>query len=104
VVEQGRARGLALGLLRPISLYPFPVERLRELSRTARKFLVVELSTGQMVDDVRLAVDGRCPVEFYGRVGGNVPSAEEVLAELGLPTSHQPLVTSHGTEEVQVYA
>ena len=104
VVEQGRARGLALGLLRPISLYPFPVERLRELSRTARRLLVVELSTGQLVEDVRLAVEGRCPVEFYGRVGGNVPSAEEVLAELGLPTSHQPLVTSHGTEEVQVYA
>jgi hypothetical protein len=57
-----------------------------------------------LVEDVRLAVEGRCPVEFYGRVGGNVPSAEEVLAELGLPTSHQPLVTSHGTEEVQVYA
>ena len=104
VVEQGRARGLALGLLRPISLYPFPIERLRELSRTARRLLVVELSTGQLVEDVRLAVEGRCPVEFYGRVGGNVPSAEEVLAELGLPTSHQPLVTSHGTEEVQVYA
>jgi pyruvate/2-oxoacid:ferredoxin oxidoreductase alpha subunit len=79
VVEQGRARGLALGLLRPITLYPFPGERLRELSRTARQFLVVELSTGQMVEDVRLALEGRRPVEFYGRVGGNVPSAEEVL-------------------------
>ena len=79
VVEQGRARGLSLGLLRPISLYPFPVERLRELSRTARRFLVVELSTGQLVEDVRLAVEGRRPVEFYGRAGGNVPTAEEVL-------------------------
>jgi len=79
VVEQGRARGLALGLLRPITLYPFPGERLRQLSRTARRFLVVELSTGQLVEDVRLALEGRRPVEFYGRVGGNVPSAEEVL-------------------------
>src|ERR1035441_1233279 len=79
VVEQGRARGLALGLLRPITLYPFPGKRLRELSRTARQFLLVELSTGQMVEDVRLALEGRRPVEFYGRVGGNVPSAEEVL-------------------------
>ena len=79
VVEQGRARGLSLGLLRPISLYPFPAERLRELSRTARQLMVVELSTGQLVEDVRLSVEGRCPVEFYGRSGGNVPSAEEVL-------------------------
>ena len=79
MVEQGRAQGLALGLLRPITLYPFPVEHLRQLSRRARKFLVVELSTGQLVEDVRLALEGRCPVEFYGRTGGNVPSAEEVL-------------------------
>ena len=79
VVELGRARGMALGLLRPISLYPFPTERLRELSRTARRFMVVELSTGQLIEDVRLAVEGRRPVEFYSRVGGNVPSAEEVL-------------------------
>lgn len=79
VVEEGRARGLPLGLLRPITLYPFPAARLRELSRTARLFVVVELSTGQLLEDVRLALEGRRPVEFYGRVGGNVPSAEEVL-------------------------
>ncbi len=82
VVEQGRARGMSLGLLRPITLYPFPTARIRALARTARKFMVVELSTGQMIEDVRLAVEGRCPVEFYGRVGGNVPSAEEILAEV----------------------
>ena len=79
VVEQGRAQGLKLGLLRPVSLYPFPARRLRELSRTARKFMVVELSTGQMLEDVCLALEGRCPVEFYSRIGGNVPTAEEVL-------------------------
>src|SRR5579871_5806804 len=82
VVEQGREQGLSLGLLRPITLYPFPTARIRALARTARKFMVVELSTGQMIEDVRLAVEGRCPVEFYGRVGGNVPSAEEILAEV----------------------
>ena len=80
VVEMARARGLAVGLLRPITLFPFPVAQIRELSRRAKAFAVVELSTGQLVDDVRLALEGRRPVEFYSRVGGNVPSAEEVLA------------------------
>jgi 2-oxoisovalerate ferredoxin oxidoreductase alpha subunit len=80
VVEMGRARGLALGLLRPITLYPFPTDAIRELSRRAAAFVAVEMSTGQMRDDVRLALEGRRPVELYSRVGGNVPSAEEVLA------------------------
>jgi len=80
VVEQARARGMALGLLRPISLYPFPVAEIRALSRRARAFAVVELSTGQLYDDVRLALEGRAPVELYSRVGGNVPSADEILS------------------------
>ena len=80
VVEEGRAQGLPLGLLRPITLYPFPVTHLLKLSRQAHLFVVVEMSTGQMVDDVRLFLQGRTPVEFYGRCGGNVPSAEEILA------------------------
>jgi pyruvate/2-oxoacid:ferredoxin oxidoreductase alpha subunit len=79
VVELGRTRGMALGMLRPITLFPFPSRRIGELSRQAKAFVVVELSTGQMVDDVRLALEGRTPVEFFGRVGGNVPSAEDVL-------------------------
>ncbi len=78
VVEEARAHGMALGLLRPITLYPFPVEAVRTVSRRAKAFAVVEMSTGQLRDDVRLALEGRCPVEFYSRVGGNVPSAEEV--------------------------
>jgi len=80
VVELARARGMAVGLLRPITLFPFPVAQIRELSRRAKAFAVVELSNGQLVDDVRLALEGRSPVEFYNRMGGNVPSAEEVLA------------------------
>jgi pyruvate/2-oxoacid:ferredoxin oxidoreductase alpha subunit len=67
-------------LLRPITLFPFPIAQIRELSRRAKAFAVVELSNGQLVDDVRLALEGRRPVEFYNRMGGNVPSAEEVLA------------------------
>ena len=78
-VNLARARGVRAGLLRPITLYPFPSEQIRGLAESASAFLVVELSTGQMVEDVKLAVSGRSPVEFYGRVGGNVPSAEEVL-------------------------
>src|SRR5581483_8730071 len=80
VVEEARRSGLRVGLLRPITLYPFPVAQIRGLSRRARAFAVVEMSTGQLRDDVRLALEGRCPVEFYSRVGGNAPSAEEVLA------------------------
>jgi len=80
VVELARARGMAVGLLRPITLFPFPIAQIRELSRRAKAFAVVELSNGQLVDDVRLALEGRRPVEFYNRMGGNVPSAEEVLA------------------------
>jgi 2-oxoisovalerate ferredoxin oxidoreductase alpha subunit len=79
VVEQARNRGIRAGLLRPITLYPFPNDEIRRLARTARAFAVVELSTGQLVQDVRLALEGRRPVEFHSRVGGNIPSAEEVL-------------------------
>ena len=97
VVELGRARGMRLGLLRPITLYPFPTADIRALSRTAKAFTVIELSTGQLVDDVRLALEGRRPVEFFSRVGGNVPSAEDVLAFLQktfVPSEEEALV--HG--------
>jgi pyruvate/2-oxoacid:ferredoxin oxidoreductase alpha subunit len=82
VVDHGRQRGHKIGLLRPLTLYPFPVESIRQLAAQVKGFLVAELSVGQMVDDVRLALEGRKPVEFYGRVGGVVPTAEEVLAVL----------------------
>jgi pyruvate/2-oxoacid:ferredoxin oxidoreductase alpha subunit len=82
VVELARARGIRAGLLRPITLYPFPTGEIRDLARFVKGFAVVELSTGQMVDDVRLALEGRVPVEFFSRVGGNAPSAEDILAFL----------------------
>jgi pyruvate/2-oxoacid:ferredoxin oxidoreductase alpha subunit len=74
-----RGSGIAAGLVRPITLWPFPSETIARLAKRARRIVVVELSTGQMVEDVRLAVEGRCPVEFYGRQGGMVPSAEEIV-------------------------
>jgi pyruvate/2-oxoacid:ferredoxin oxidoreductase alpha subunit len=81
-VELARARGMAVGLLRPITLFPFPSRAIRDVAKNAKAFAVVELSTGQMVDDVRLALNGSRPVEFFSRVGGNTPSAEDVLAFL----------------------
>ena len=79
VVGLCRAAGIKAGLLRPITLWPFPSERISELARGAARLMAVELSTGQMVEDVRLAVAERCPVDFLGRWGGNVPSSEEVV-------------------------
>jgi 2-oxoisovalerate ferredoxin oxidoreductase alpha subunit len=78
-VEELRARGVRAGLLRPITLYPFPSAEVRRLAAQAAAFFTVEMSTGQMVEDVRLAVEGKRPVEFYGRCGGNVPSVEEIV-------------------------
>ena len=68
-----------LGLLRPITLWPFPSAPLRKLAEKGKRFLVVEMSAGQMVEDVRLAVEGRAPVGFVGRPGGGVPSPAEIL-------------------------
>ncbi len=78
-VRMAREAGIKVGLLRPISLWPFPKVRLDELSRQVNQIVVFELSNGQMVDDVRLAVPGTIPVDFYGRMGGNVPTPEECL-------------------------
>ncbi len=80
VTAEARAFGLNVGLLRPITLYPFPAARFRKFATQARVFAVVEMSNGQMVDDVRLALNGARPVEFLGRAGGNVPTHNEVLA------------------------
>ncbi len=81
-VEAARRNGLKAGLFRPITLWPFPSKELAQAAAKVEKVLVVELSNGQMVEDVRLAVNGRVPVEFFGRTGGNVPSVEEVNIEL----------------------
>ncbi len=77
--EMARAKGIKAGVLRPISLFPFPDERLEKLSRQVRRILVVEMNAGQMLEDVRLAVGKDYPVEFYGRTGGIVPLPDEVL-------------------------
>jgi len=78
-VKQARANGQRVGLFRPISLFPFPEARLAALAGRVKGFLVVEMNSGQMLQDVRLAVNGRAPVEFYGRMGGTVPYPDELL-------------------------
>ena len=82
-VEMARAEGLKVGLLRPITLYPFPKKPLAELAaRGVKGFLSAELNAGQMVEDVRLAVNGVAPVEHFGRQGGMMFAPDEVLAAL----------------------
>jgi pyruvate/2-oxoacid:ferredoxin oxidoreductase alpha subunit len=80
VTAEARALGLKVGVLRPITLYPFPTANFQRLARTASRFVVVEMSLGQMIEDVRLALNGARPVEFFGRVGGHIHSHQEVLA------------------------
>ncbi len=82
VVQLAREEGIKLGLLRPITLFPFPKKRLDELSGQVKGMLSVEMSAGQMVEDVRLAVNGKVQVEYYGRMGGIIPSAEEIVDAL----------------------
>ncbi|MBN1426375.1 3-methyl-2-oxobutanoate dehydrogenase subunit VorB [Candidatus Fermentibacteria bacterium] len=83
-IERVRAEGKKVGLLRPITLWPFPEKRLARLADEGKKLLVMEMNKGMMVDDVRLAVQHRVPVGFYGRVGGNVPSGREVYDQIML--------------------
>jgi 2-oxoglutarate/2-oxoacid ferredoxin oxidoreductase subunit alpha len=78
-VSDVRRHGWRVGLFRPISLWPFPTQRLAELSRRAKAVLVVEMSSGQMLEDVRLAVAGRVPVLLEGRMGGLVPSQAAIV-------------------------
>jgi 2-oxoglutarate ferredoxin oxidoreductase subunit alpha len=79
VIHEARRQGVRTGLLRPITLFPFPFAPLEELSRRVKSVLVVEMNAGQMVEDVQLGVQGRVPVHFYGRTGGSVPLPDEIL-------------------------
>lgn len=81
-IEDARANGIKVGLVRPITLWPFPEKILNEYSRKVKGMLVVELNAGQMIEDVRLAAEGRVPVYHYGRMGGIVPNPQEVLDAL----------------------
>jgi 2-oxoglutarate ferredoxin oxidoreductase subunit alpha len=81
-IEKCRRLGLRVGLLRPITLYPFPFAAFEQVIARTQAFLVVEMSMGQMLDDVKIAVAGRKPISFYGRTGGIVPTPEEVVKQV----------------------
>jgi 2-oxoglutarate/2-oxoacid ferredoxin oxidoreductase subunit alpha len=93
-VDMAREKGLKVGLLRPITLYPFPKKIINQLAGKVNFFLSVEMNAGQMVEDVALAVNGKCPVHFYGRMGGMIPSPDEVLNKI------EALVEDHSAVEV----
>ena len=80
-VDLLREEGIKAGLLRPVTLFPFPEKEIARLSGQVKSIMSIELSLGQMVEDVRLAADGRCPVGFYGRQGGNIFTPEEIAEE-----------------------
>lgn len=80
VCELAREEGIKVGLIRPITLYPYPYKIINQLASNVDYFLVVEMNAGQMVEDVRLAVEGKAPVYFKGRMGGMIPSPEEILS------------------------
>lgn len=81
-VRSARAEGIPVGLLRPITLSPFPAAQVSQAAKNAKAVLVVEMNSGQMLEDVRLAVGGSTPVAFYGRMGGMVPFPDEILSEI----------------------
>jgi len=81
-VEQAREEGIKVGWIRPITLWPFPSEQINRAADELRIFLTVEMSCGQMVEDVKMAVAGKAPVVFYGRAGGEVPSVEEIVEQI----------------------
>jgi 2-oxoglutarate ferredoxin oxidoreductase subunit alpha len=81
-IDEARREGLKAGLLRPITLWPFPKQQLQGLAAKTKYMLAVEMNMGQMVDDVRLAVNGAIPVHFYGRTGGMSPTPKDVLMKI----------------------
>ena len=93
-MRKARADGMKVGLIRPITVWPFPTEIISSAAKRVKGILTVEMSLGQMVDDVRLAANGACPVEFYGRTGGMVPGVKEIYQQI------QQMDREHRKEEL----
>ncbi|HOQ37690.1 MAG TPA: 3-methyl-2-oxobutanoate dehydrogenase subunit VorB [Acetivibrio sp.] len=82
VIKMAQKEGIKVGLIRPITLWPFPVKEFEKYADVPKAFLSVELNAGQMVEDVKLAVNGKRPVHFYGRMGGMIPTQKEILDKI----------------------
>jgi len=80
-IQELRKEGIKIGLIRPITLYPFPTKIIAKFANKVKSFMSIEMSAGQMVEDVRLAVNGKVDVNFYGRMGGVIPTPEEIVDE-----------------------
>ena len=78
-LENAREEGIKVGLFRPITLFPFPYQQIAEMAKGKKGVLVAEINAGQMVEDVKLAVNGAVPVEYFGRLGGIVPDPDEIV-------------------------
>lgn len=81
-IEMAREAGIKVGLFRPITLWPFPTKQIRDIAKGKKGILVAEINAGQMVDDVRLSINGAVPVEYFGRLGGIVPEPDEIVEAL----------------------
>ncbi len=81
-MRMARAEGIKVGLIRPITLWPFPTDIIAQTAKKCKKMISVEMSMGQMIEDIKLAANGACPVEFYGRTGGMVPDPEAILNKI----------------------
>ena len=91
-VRAARAQGIKVGLFRPVTVAPYPYARVAELASRSKALLVIEMNSGQMLEDVRLAVNGRTPIEFYGRLGGMVPFPDEILSEIQRVAKETPKI------------
>ncbi len=92
-LNKNQSLNVKVGLIIPITLWPFPSEIIQKVSERAQAILTVEMSAGQMVEDVRLSVSGRCPVHFYGRTGGGIPTPKEILKKISEIVSVKEKVT-----------
>lgn len=97
VVDLARDEGMKVGLFRPITLFPFPTRQIARLAKAGKRFMAVEMSAGQMVEDVRLAVNGASDVSFYGRTGGAVPTPTEILNVVRKSFGKPPLISHYSS-------
>jgi len=98
-INQARSEGIKVGLFRPITLAPFPKKEIEAISKRVRRILVVEMNTGMMFDDVQTVVQGRIPIEFYGRLGGVTPFPDELLDEIRRVAHNDSTVNGFAREE-----